>query len=108
MSISFDPIFTVNGVRTGGVAVVNSAMTGLTTAGFFAASMCSSTTRSSPRLRCHGIPSGETIGPRPGAHPMNCPSGSWTVGHDMPLNPGWPSRPSCARDAPVRSTRITA
>ena len=45
------------------------------------------------------MPSGETIGPRPGAHPRNCPSGSWTVSDDMPSNPGWPSWPSRRRDA---------
>src|SRR6185295_11161032 len=61
MSISFDAIFTVTGVRTGGVALAKSAIVGFTVAVFFDASMCSSITRSAPRSRRQGMPSGARI-----------------------------------------------
>ena len=48
------------------------------------------------------MPSGETIGPRPGAQPMKWPSGSCTPCHAMPSNPGWPSLPSRRREHLVR------
>ena len=51
----------------------------------------SSTTRSVPFARSHGRPSAERMGPRPGAHPTKCPSGSCVPMPPMPSNPGRPS-----------------
>ena len=74
--MDLDPILTVSGMRVGGVRDKYSPIVGAIVAVFFGAIMCSSTTRSAPRSSRQGMPSGETIGPRPGAHPMNWPSGS--------------------------------
>ncbi len=107
MSIAFDPNRTVTGRCTGGVVVRNRPTVGCNVEPVSVLMTCNSTTTSAPRSSRQGIVVGDTIGPRPGAQPMNCPSGSSTLSA-MPSNPGCPSVPSRRRDADVRSTRITA